>query len=85
MHPVHYDGMTLSQSLRFTLKESKILLGSARDRIGRLKQRVDEIRAVDGKLQQCRTSLESVSVSLALLESSHPLPKLQPAKLGIRG
>ena len=43
--------MTLREPLRFTLKESKIYLDRAQDRIGRLKQRVDEIRAVDGKLQ----------------------------------
>ena len=84
VHPIRYDGLSLRNPLRFTLTESKTLLGSARERIGRLKQRVDEIMAIDGKLEQCRQSLESVSVSLALLGSHHPLPSLRPTKLGIR-
>ncbi len=51
----------------------------ARARISNLKQKIDELNAINLKLEESRKSVESVGVSLRLLETSHPLPIMRPA------
>jgi hypothetical protein len=56
----------------------------ARSRISGVKLRIDELNAISRKLDESQKSIESIGVSLRLLESSHPLPILRPANPSLR-
>ena len=43
-----------------------------------------KLAEISKKLEDCRNSIQSVNLSLALVESHHLLPALEPIRLGIR-
>jgi hypothetical protein len=57
---------------------------TAKSRISGVKLRIDDLNAISRKLDESRKSIETIGVSLRLLESPHPLPILRSVNPSLR-